>query len=523
MSEPPPESPLERLRWLIERELGLVFEDSRLTVLLEVLGRRVSETRLDEASYVEHLAQSRPREELSLLARELTVGETYLFRHAQQFEALRALLIAGRERWTRSGPRILSAGCATGEEPYSLAMLWKETLPEHEPAIQAVDINRASLERAREGRFSAWSLRETPEALAKRWFRQAGQAFILDPAILKAVTFREANLAADDAATFQASSYDIIFCRNVLMYFGTEKCRQAVARLCEALVPGGYLFLGSAETLRGVSHDFHLCHELGAFFYQRKESRGAVPAVAAVTPASSMPLGTESRVLTAARHNVDEADWVGSIARAAEKVRLLAAGDSGEVSRAARAREERTWEAAHGRSAVESWRRSALSVPLELLHKEQFSAALAHLRDLPAHMRADPEVQLLEAVLLASGDKLEEAELVCQRLLASDELNAGAHYVLALCGAGSGRVEEALYHDRVAAYLDPHFAMPRLHLGLTLRRAGQRALAHAELRTARSLLEHEDAGRLLLFGGGFGRAALLELCRAELAATEASN
>lgn len=521
MSAPPLESPLERLRGLIERELGLVFEDSRLAGLVEVLGRRMSEARLDDASYVDRLAQGRSREELSLLARELTVGETYFFRHPQQFEALRALLSAGRERWAHAGPRILSAGCATGEEPYSLAMLWKEVFPEREPAILAVDINRASLERCREGRFSAWSLRETPEAIKKRWFRQAGQSYNLDASILRAVSFREANLAADDEATFQRGAYDIIFCRNVLMYFGPEKCRQAVARLCDALVPGGYLFLGSAETLRGVSHDFHLRHELGAFFYQRK---GPASGVRRADTAATIPFGASSAQPAAPASAGEDADWVGSIARAAERVRLLAGDASAPVApRATRPGEERAQDASDARHAAANRRRSDLSVPLDLLHKEQFSAALARVRELPAHMSADPEVQLLEAVLLASGDKLEEAELVCQRLLASDEFNAGAHYVLALCGAGSGRVEKALYHDRVAAYLDPHFAMPRLHLGLMLRRAGQAASARAELQTARSLLEHEDAARLLLFGGGFGRAALLELCAAELAKAEASN
>jgi chemotaxis protein methyltransferase CheR len=160
-----------------------------------------------------------------------------------------------------------------------------------------------------------------------------------------------------------------------------------------------------------------------------------------------------------------------------------------------------------------------LSRALDLLHTERFTEALDHVRALPADAARDPEAMLLEAVLLASGDKFADAEAVCQRLLGIDELNAGAHYVLALCNAGVGRVERAIHHDQVATYLDPGFSMPRLHLGLMLRRGGDRAAARVELARARSLLEREDAARLLLFGGGFNRSALLALCNAELELT----
>jgi chemotaxis protein methyltransferase CheR len=144
-------------------------------------------------------------------------------------------------------------------------------------------------------------------------------------------------------------------------------------------------------------------------------------------------------------------------------------------------------------------------------------------RALSAEAGGDPDAMLLEAVLLASAARFDESDHMCQRLLAIDELNAGAHYVLALCNAGSGRLDQAVHHDRVATYLDPGFAMPRLHLGLMLRREGQRASAREELAQARSLLEREDGARLLLFGGGFSRGALLALCDAELDLTASAS
>ena len=116
-------------------------------------------------------------------------------------------------------------------------------------------------------------------------------------------------------------------------------------------------------------------------------------------------------------------------------------------------------------------------------------------------------------MLLTHGGQLAAAEEACQRLLAIDELNAGAHYVLALCREHAGERERAMEHDRVAAHLDPAFAMPRLHCGLLARHAGDRDGARRELAQALVLLKREDVSRLLLFGGGFTRDALIALCQ----------
>jgi chemotaxis protein methyltransferase CheR len=97
-------------------------------------------------------------------------------------------------------------------------------------------------------------------------------------------------------------------------------------------------------------------------------------------------------------------------------------------------------------------------------------------------------------------------------------MSAGAHYLLALCREKAGDGRSAADHDQAAAYLDPGFAMPHLHLGLLARRAGQPDAARRELSEALSLLEREDSSRLLMFGGGFGRDSLISICRAELLA-----
>lgn len=102
-------------------------------------------------------------------------------------------------------------------------------------------------------------------------------------------------------------------------------------------------------------------------------------------------------------------------------------------------------------------------------------------------------------------------------------MNAGANYVLALCFEGAGDRQAAVHHYRVASYLDPQFAMPQLHLGLLSRRSGNLGEARGELERALELLKREDASRLLLFGGGFARNALIRLCEAELCASEVNT
>jgi chemotaxis protein methyltransferase CheR len=151
-----------------------------------------------------------------------------------------------------------------------------------------------------------------------------------------------------------------------------------------------------------------------------------------------------------------------------------------------------------------------------MLRQERFADAMGLLQALPVEARTDADAQLLRAVLLTNGGALAEAESVCDQILSKDDLHAGAHYLVALCREHAGDRRAALEHDRAATYLDVTFAMPHLHLGLLARRSSDPAYARTELEHALTLLVREDASRILLFGGGFSREALVELCRAEL-------
>jgi len=502
MRHPFSSADIDRFRSVIACRLGLQFEDAKLGYLADVMRRRLEIGRQTPEAYLARLETELVDDETGALAQELTVPETYFFRHNDQFRAFAEIALPDRMGAQSAARRlrILSAGCASGEEAYSLAMLVREAAMDRswDVSILGVDVNPAIVSKATRALFSEWALRETPADVRKRWFKPAGRDFSLDDTVRAAVRFEERNLMREDPQLWQPDTYDIVFFRNVLMYFTPENAQTVITRIGRALRPGGYLFLGHAETLRNLSTDFHLQHTHETFYYQRKDRlERATPHSPSITSSGVLP----PTVMAA----VESADtWIDVIRRATERIEILTSSPQpSAVSRpgSPRAVAKPAWD---------------LELPRELLREERFSEALDMMQRLPPESGRDPDVLLLHAALLTHRGQLAEAEEACSRLLAVDELSAGAHYLLALCREGARDRTSAVNHDQVAIYLDPSFAMPHLHLGLLARRTGDRAAAQKQLGQALVLLQREDGSRVLLFGGGFSRDTLVALCRTEL-------
>lgn len=503
---------IERFRTIVAHRLGLQYDDGKLDYLADILRQRMASAECPRVEpYLERLtSSSKISDELRALAEQLTVNETFFFRNADHFRALAELVLPDRIRAKAQQKRlrILSAGCASGEEPYSLAAVVRELLPDVESwdvKIIGIDVNPAILAKATQARYSSWSLRATPEAAQRRYFRPDGRDFVLDPAIRKMVTFEEHNLAEEEPGFWQSLACDVVFCRNVLMYFMPDTSRAVVRRISRALLPGGFLFLGHAETLRGLTQEFHLCHTHDTFYYRLREASetvldsrtwGGFPENRA---ADSLPAVIESAV-----------SWVDAIQRASERIATLTDGRARSPNHAV---PRPVPAGAAASAAARTW---DLGLVLEAMRQERFSDALTLISSLPPDSNEDLDALLLRAVLLTNNGKLDESEEICRRLLALDELNAGAHYLMALCREHAGDAIGAIEQNQTAIYLDAGFAMPHLHLGLMGARSGDAATAQRELGQALILLAREDASRVLLFGGGFSRETLVGLCRAEL-------
>jgi chemotaxis protein methyltransferase CheR len=489
----------ERFRQLLSQRIGLGFDDAKLAYLGEVLRRRIDECGRDCTAYLQALEHEPSPGELSALARELTVGETYFFRNREQFQALGQVVLPERAALppARKTLRLLSAGCSSGEEAYSMAIVARESGYDASCrlAIRAVDINPLALQKARRARYSAWALRETRQDIRDRWFHIEGREAVLDESIRGMVAFEAANIASDDAALWPPAAYDVIFCRNVLMYFAPHQMRSVVARIARSLAPGGFLFLGHAETLRGISEQFELCNSHGSFYY-RRNNRAPSDRTGVIEFAA-----TPSLPQTSSSSPQQDVAWFDAIGRASERVAMLLPTCRVDG------------QAAPTRPILPPFDPAPT---MELLREERFAEALDGLRARSNGCDQDGQALLLEAALLVLCGEIAVAEAAASRLLSLDADNAGGHYLLALCREHGGDGNGAVEHHWAAAILDPSFAMPRLQLGLLARRRGDRETACREFAQARVLLKGEDAARLIVFGGGFSRESLVALCESAI-------
>ena len=250
----------------------------------------------------------------------LTIGETYFFRHRAQFEHLRddilRPLIAARTALKSPWLRMWSAGCSSGEEAYSLAILVAELIPDlqrWEILILGTDVNPESIEKARVGRYGPWSLRDSPEELKERNFTRQGDCFQVRQEVKKMVRFATRNLL-EDSNDSRLSDLDVVLCRNVIVYFPAPQAEVVVRRVHDALRPGGSLLVGPSEPQAELFHQFEPIMAEQAMSYRLREApvRHARPAPETQLPAwtprpSSPPPSTvgEAQLLMSARNAAD--------------------------------------------------------------------------------------------------------------------------------------------------------------------------------------------------------------------------
>ncbi len=265
------------IRDLIYRISGIYHSEEKLYLLVSRCERRMNALRVaSPTEYLEHLTTRGNRDaELRLLLNEITIGETYMFRHPAQLNALHNVIIPQiletKGSFGIKRLRFWSAGCSTGEEPHTLAMFLLEEkdklLAGWTWDILATDLNDNSLEAARAGIYGEYALRNTSDALRRKYFKDVGNNKLQANELLKAqIRFDRLNLRDDTKMLFQ-KGIDIIFCCNVLIYFDLTSKRRVVQHYHSNLLPGGYLFLGHAESLFQVDDSFRLVHFTGTTAY----------------------------------------------------------------------------------------------------------------------------------------------------------------------------------------------------------------------------------------------------------------
>jgi chemotaxis protein methyltransferase CheR len=267
---------VRRLCEFLYRRTGMLFEESKRYYIDRRLVERIAATQSDSfQSYFAHL-RSDAEHEIEHLINAFTVNETYFYREDHQLRCMTSNLLD--EAISRKGAdgtiRIWSVPCSTGEEPYSIALWLLENWPvvdRYNIEIVGSDIDTRALNAAAEGVYGERALMRLSRPMIDRYFKALGEGrYQIDPGLRESIRFSQVNLVdANDIAGYRG--FDIIFCRNVLIYFDDASRRVAAENLYDCLRPGGYICLGHSETMSRISSLFQVRRFPDAIVYQRPE------------------------------------------------------------------------------------------------------------------------------------------------------------------------------------------------------------------------------------------------------------
>jgi len=267
------ESEFRLFRELIYEECGVSLGVEKRAFLESRLRRRMDELEVRSGYdyYCIITARNGRLQELPTLLDSLMICETSFFRNQPQFDLLREVVLPDIiTKKVKAGTRLLrlwSAGCSTGQEPYSAVMTLLDTLPDLDSwtiRVFASDLSFTALERAQCGLYRADQLKGVDPHCVARFFRQENGHYVMSEGVKKRVIFDYHNLKHDNGLR----GLDIVFCRNVMIYFDAEEQRKLVNRFANCLVPGGFLFLGHAESLQGLSTRFAMLHRNKGIAYR---------------------------------------------------------------------------------------------------------------------------------------------------------------------------------------------------------------------------------------------------------------
>lgn len=272
----------EMFRDFIHERSGMFFADNKMYLLKNRLCKRINE--LGIKSYKDYFYRVKydvSLKEFNYLMDLVTTNETSFFRNPPQLksfaeEALPAIIKNKLDNKKPKTIKIWSAGCSTGEEPFTLAMILLEHLGSASGwkiEIVATDISEQVLTAARRGLYNEMSLRTTPKDMVIKYFKNDGQKFIISPAVKNLVRFGFLNLH-DSRKLSMYTNMDFIFCRNVMIYFSDEVKKELVRCFYNSLTPGGYFYIGHSESLHGISKAFKLVYFKNALVYNKEESKG---------------------------------------------------------------------------------------------------------------------------------------------------------------------------------------------------------------------------------------------------------
>ena len=408
------------------------------------------------------------RNQIEILASHLTVGETYFFRDKKCFQILEEHILPEliqSQRGKERSLRIWSAGCSTGEEAYSIAILLSRMVTDMKYwniTILATDINPRFLGKAAEGVYTEWSFRDVPPRIRERYFtKRRDGCFEILTDIKKVVTFSYHNLVEDAYPSLlnNTNAMDIIFCRNVLMYFSAERAEEVIRNLRHCLVDGGWLIVSPVEASHLLLSQFRAVSFEGATFYKKEPQRIGEP----VSRESIYPTHEEIKVTPRPPPDLLYAPLVVTLPE-----------ETGEPVR------EVKKQTAGPQPCEEA---------LALYEQGRYAEVAEKISALLSLNQTDAKALALLTRIYANQGKLSEALEWCEKAISADRMNPGSHYLLATILQERGQTGEAVASLKRALYLDQNFLLAHFTLGNLTRQQGKFKESRKHFENALSLLK----------------------------------
>ena len=512
-----------RVAGILAARAGLHFAPNRQPAAEAAMTRAMRMTGTRDPARYSRLIE-RDAEAMAALLAEVTIGETYFFREPAQLHYIRrAVLPTFRECRSAQKPlRVWSAGCATGEEPYTLAIMLRESGWTTAATVLGTDISRPRLDAARRARYTRWSLRGVAEEAVDGYFIRRGAHFLLRPEMRALVDFRPLNLA-EAGWPGEASgigAMDVILCRNVLIYFDRVTVAQVASRLLGSLSEDGWLFLGASDPMLS---DLVPCETVvtGAGLAYRPpgpHARGAAaPAREVATlderpsedtfgatvapPYATLPLAVVVPPLDSVPANGAQqgADAAGG-AEPSGAAGALAADGAGAGGTGARPADAPT--------------DAPTDAPAAYARRDYPTAASLARSVVDRHPERVGTWALLVRALANDG-RTADAENACAAALEWHAADAELSYLHALLLAQRGQFAAAAAAARRALYLDRSLAVAHITLGTALARLGHNVQAQRAFRAAEQALQAVPAGAPVPLADGESAHRLREAARAQ--------
>jgi chemotaxis protein methyltransferase CheR len=434
-----------------------------------------------------------------VLASHLTIGETYFFRDSATFQALEEHILPELIRQRRGKNqqlRIWSAACATGEEPYSVAILLQKLIGNLDGwniSILATDINPQAIKKARLGIYHNWSFRECPPWVQDKYFsRHNNGQFEISSDIKPMVTFGYHNLAIDPYPSLanNTNAMDIILCRNVLMYFNRDIADLALSNFSKCLVEEGWLMVSPCDIPQGSNPSLRYISHSGAILY-RKDGYLNAEVETAFRGETPFSLPIEDSLFTF--------EFIPSLQKDALEINR-----PDEIPELLAVRNEKSKPA----KAPQSQYRQALA----LFTQGDYARAEMIINSVPED-KVDAGMMILLARICANKGKLKEALRDCQKSIELDKSNPNSRYMLANIMQELGRIPEAVTALKQTLYLDPDFVLAYFAMGNIALRQGEAKQSTKYFENVLSILSTRNQDDVLLGDGDISTGRLAEIIR----------